>query len=225
MRENGKRYLTAGVSMLAAFAVWTALICFVDIQAAGLDGTEIGLASLNTWFHRLTGVHMVLYTVTDWLGLVPILICFCFGVLGTVQLVARKSLYRVDADIMMLGVYYVLIIFLYLLFEMIPLNYRPVLIDGMLEPSYPSSTALLVLSVMPTLEFQTGRRAGRTVRTIASVFSAAFSLFMAAGRAVSGVHWLSDIIGSVLLSTGMFMLYRYGVCLTDRRREENNGVQ
>ena len=120
----------------------------------------------------------------------------------------------------MLGVYYVLIIFLYLLFEMIPLNYRPVLIDGRLEPSYPSSTVLLVLSVMPTLEFQTGRRAGRTVRTIASVFSAAFSLFMVAGRAVSGVHWFSDIIGSVLLSTGMFTLYRYGVCLLDRRREE-----
>ena len=225
MRENGKRYLKAGACLLAAFAVWTVLIRFIDVRPAGPYGTEIGLAAVNTWFHRLTGVHMGLYTVTDWLGLVPILICFCFGALGAVQLVTRKSLLRVDADIILLGVYYVLIIFLYLLFEMIPLNYRPVLIDGRLEPSYPSSTVLLVLSVMPTLEFQTGRRTGRTVRTIASAFSAEFSLFMAAGRAVSGVHWFSDIIGSALLSAGMFTLYRYGVCLTDRRREENYGVQ
>ncbi|MBO4831757.1 MAG: phosphatase PAP2 family protein [Oscillospiraceae bacterium] len=220
MKENEKRYLKAGVYLIVAFVVWTAIICFVDVQAAGPNGTEIGLAAVNTWFHRLTGVHMGLYTVTDWLGLVPILICFGFGALGAIQLMSRKSLFRVDADIIMLGVYYVLIIILYLLFEMIPINYRPVLIDGRLEPSYPSSTALLVLSVMPTLEFQMGRRAGRTVRTAASVFSAAFSLFMVAGRAVSGVHWLSDIIGSVLLSTGMFTLYRYGVCLLDRRREE-----
>ena len=220
VKDSAKRDLTAGITLIVVFVIWTLLILHVDVQPVGVNKTNIGFAALNVWFHRLTGVHMGLYTVTDWLGLVPILICFCFGALGAVQLVKRKSLLRVDADIIMLGVYYVLIIFLYLLFEMIPLNYRPVLIDGMLEPSYPSSTGLLVLSVMPTLEFQTGRSAGRTVRTIASVFSAAFSLFMVAGRAVSGVHWFSDIIGSVLLSTGMFMLYRYGVCLTDRRREE-----
>ena len=219
MRENGKKYLAAGVCLIAAFVIWTALIRCVDVRPAGPEGTEIGLAAVNTWFHRLTGVHMALYTVTDWLGLVPVCICICFGILGAVQLVSRKSLFRVDADIILLGVYYVLVIFMYLLFEMIPLNYRPVLIDGRLEPSYPSSTVLLVLSVMPTLAYQAGRRAGRTVRRLAAVFSAAFSVFMVLGRTLSGVHWLSDIIGSVLLSAGMFMMYRYGVFLTDRRRE------
>ncbi len=218
MRENGKKYLAAGVCLIAAFVIWTALIRCVDVRPAGPEGTEIGLAAVNTWFHRLTGVHMALYTVTDWLGLVPVCICICFGILGAVQLVSRKSLFRVDADIILLGVYYVLVIFMYLLFEMIPLNYRPVLIDGRLEPSYPSSTVLLVLSVMPTLAYQAGRRAGRTVRRLAAVFSAAFSVFMVLGRTLSGVHWLSDIIGSALLSAGMFMMYRYGVFLADRRR-------
>ena len=218
MRENGKKYLAAGVCLIAAFVIWTALIRCVDVRPAGPEGTEIGLAAVNTWFHRLTGVHMALYTVTDWLGLVPVCICICFGILGAVQLVSRKSLFRVDADIILLGVYYAAIIFMYLLFETVTLNYRPVLIDGRTEPSYPSSTVLLVLGVMPTLEYQAGRRAGLTVRRLAAVFSAAFSVFMVLGRTLSGVHWLSDIIGSVLLSAGMFMMYRYGVFLTDRRR-------
>ncbi|MBR4231603.1 MAG: phosphatase PAP2 family protein [Oscillospiraceae bacterium] len=218
MRENGKKYLAAGVCLIAAFVIWTALIRCVDVRPACPEGTEIGLAAVNTWFHRLTGVHMALYTVTDWLGLVPVCICICFGILGAVQLVSRKSLFRVDADIILLGVYYAAIIFMYLLFETFTLNYRPVLIDGRTEPSYPSSTVLLVLGVMPTLAYQAGRRAGLTVRRLAAVFSAAFSVFMVLGRTLSGVHWLSDIIGSVLLSAGMFMMYRYGVFLTDRRR-------
>ena len=97
---------------------------------------------------------MLIYTITDWLGLVPIVICMCFGVLGLVQLIKRRSLFKVDADIILLGVYYVMVIMGYLLFEMIPINYRPVLIEGYLEASYPSSTTLLVLSV----KFQIDRR-------------------------------------------------------------------
>ena len=36
---------------------------------------------------------------------------------------------------------------------------------------------------------------------------AAFTAFMVVGRLISGVHWLSDIIGSILLSAGLVLLY------------------
>ena len=135
-----KRNLLAGAGLIGAFALWTVLIRWVDVQAVGQNGTKIGFADFNVWFHQLTGVHMTLYTITDWLGLVPIFICLCFGVLGLVQLIKRRSLLRVDPDILLLGIYYVLVIACYLIFEMIPINYRPVLIEGRLEASYPSST-------------------------------------------------------------------------------------
>ena len=212
-----KRNLLTGVGLIGAFALWTVLIRRVDVQAVGQNGTKVGFADFNVWFHQLTGVNMTLYTITDWLGLVPIFICLSFGGLGLVQLIKRRSLLRVDSDILLLGVYYVLVIVCYLIFEMIPINYRPVLIEGRLEASYPSSTTLLVLSVMPTLMIQTYRRVENSlIRKAVATFVIAFSLFMVIGRLISGVHWATDIIGSILLSAGLYMLYRSVVMYTDK---------
>ena len=212
-----KRNLLTGVGLIGAFALWTVLIRRVDVQAVGQNGTKVGFADFNVWFHQLTGVNMTLYTITDWLGLVPIFICLSFGGLGLVQLIKRRSLLRVDSDILLLGVYYVLVIVCYLIFEMIPINYRPVLIEGRLEASYPSSTTLLVLSVMPTLMFQIYRRVENSlIRKAVATFVIAFSLFMVIGRLISGVHWATDIIGSILLSAGLYMLYWSVVMYTDK---------
>ena len=167
MKQQGKRGIMSGAVLILAFILWTVLIQTVDVRPVGVNGTNVGFAAVNTWFHRLTGVHMGLYTVTDWLGLVPIAVCIGFGLLGLVQWVRRRSIAKVDRDILLLGGYYILVILGYLIFEMIPINYRPILINGAMEASYPSSTTLLVLSVMPTLLFQVNRRAkGQTVRRL-----------------------------------------------------------
>ena len=207
-RSRRKGFIRSGI-LLLAFVLWTILIQTVDVQPVGVNGTKVGFAAVNTWFHRLTGVHMSVYTVTDWLGLVPIAVCIGFGVLGLMQWIRRKSICKVDRDILLLGGYYILVILGYLIFEMIPINYRPILIDGAMEASYPSSTTLLVLSVMPTLLFQVNRRAkSQTIRRITAVFVVLFSAFMVIGRLTAGVHWLTDIVGSVLLSAGLYLLYR-----------------
>ena len=209
MRNNGKNVLLTGIISMIAFIVWTALIQMVDVQAIGANGTKIGFAMFNGWFHNKTGVHMTIYTITDWLGLVPIFVCMVFGGFGFIQFVKRKSLFRVDFDIIMLGIYYSIVIGAYFVFEMIPINYRPILIEGRLEASYPSSTTLLVLSVMPTLIEQVKRRVeNRILKRGICIFSSCFSVFMVIGRLVSGVHWFTDIVGAVLLSIGLFYLYK-----------------
>jgi len=212
MKKREKRIFLRGMLLLTLFAMWTALIQMVDVRCVGPGGTEIGFAALNVWFHRLTGVHWLIYTVTDWLGLVPVLVCIGFAAAGLIQLIRRKSLLKVDSDIILLGIYYILVIAAYLYFELNPVNYRPVLIEGRLEASYPSSTTLLVLSVMPTLAFQARRRlqSERAASGIA-VISRLFSVLMVIGRLVSGVHWLTDIMGSVLLSMGLFCIYKASV--------------
>ena len=215
-RRELKGFMPGGM-LLLAFILWTVLIQTVDVQPFGVNETNIGFAAVNTWFHRLTGVHMGIYTITDWLGLGPIAVCIGFGLLGLVQWVRRRSIARVDRDILLLGGYYILVILGYLIFEMIPINYRPTLIDGAMEASYPSSTTLLVLGVMPTLLFQVNRRAkSQTVRRMTAAFVILFSAFMVIGRLVAGVHWLTAIVGSVLLSAGLYSLYRAAVLIQCR---------
>ena len=222
MNSNGRKTFFKGSILLVTFAIWTVLIQIVDVNPIGVNGTDIGFAIFNTWFHSLTGANMTLYNITDWLGLVPIFICMMFAMIGLVQLFKRKSLFKVDCDIIFLGVYYIIVIFGYLIFEMIPINYRPIFINGFMEASYPSSTTLLVLSVLPTLNFQATRRLkNATVKRIINVLTISFSVFMVVGRLISGVHWITDIIGSCLLSVGLFYVYK-GVVLWNFTKNSKN---
>ncbi len=204
---NTKRFLLP-ISLLTAFTLWTALLYVVDVQPIGPEGTAVGFATLNSFVHNLTGVCMPVYTITDWLGLVPVFIGFAFAGLGLCQWIRRRHVLKVDFSILMLGVFYLLMLAVYLLFESVVVNYRPILIGGYREVSYPSSTTLLTLCVMPTTLWQLRRRIRnplfyRVVQTVCVLFM----VFMVGGRLLAGVHWLTDIIGGGLLSAGMVTLY------------------
>ena len=217
MKQNEKRMFLWGSVYVVGFAVWTAMILLIDVKPLGQGGTNIGFATWNLWFHQLTGVHMIIYNITDWLGLVPIFVCVMFGIMGLIQLIQRRSLRKVDYDIIILGIYYVIVIAAFILFEMIPINYRPILIEGVMEASYPSSTTLLVLSVMPTFIFQANRRLKNEVRKkMITISTMVFSVFMVIGRLIAGVHWFTDIVGGVLLSAGLFYIYKAVVLLVNK---------
>ena len=208
MKKKKLKSLCIAVGFLVAFTVWTVLVKTVDVKAVGPEGSKVGFAAFNCLVHSLTGTNMTLYTVTDWLGLVPIATVFSFGVLGLCQWVKRKSLLKVDRSILTLGAFYVAVGAAFVLFEVLSVNYRPVLIEGRLEASYPSSTTMLVMSVMPTAVMQLRERIKkRKVRCCLSLLIVAFTVFMVIGRILSGVHWITDIIGGPILSTGLVMMY------------------
>ena len=200
-----KRRLFIAFLLLLMFILWTVAVSTIDVHAIGPGGSKVGFATLNEWFHRHTGVHMVLYHITDWLGLVPVAVGFGFAILGLAQWINRKSILKVDFDILVLGGFYILTLAGYLLFEEFVINYRPVLINGYLEASYPSSTTLLVLCVMPTAKLLLRKRG---CHRIWQYLIDGFILFMVVGRLISGVHWLTDIIGGILLSAALVMLFR-----------------
>ncbi len=198
----------ASMCLLTAFVLWTVAICFVDVRAIGPKSSFVGFAGINGFVHNLTGVHWGLYNLTDWLGLVPIFVCMGFGILGLVQWIKRKSIRKVDYDIFVLGGFYIVTIAAYLFFESVVINYRPELINGYLEASYPSSTTLLVMCVMPTAVMQFNSRIkNKVLRNIIAVAIIAFIAFMVIGRLVSGVHWFTDIVGGALLSAGLVTMY------------------
>lgn len=208
---KNKKDLWFSVVVFVLFILWTLLVSIVDVQAIGPRDSSVGFATVNGMFHNLTGVHMDLYHITDWLGLVPVAFGFGFAIVGLIQWIKRKHILKVDDSILVLGVYYILVLGAYLFFEEFVINFRPVLISGYLEASYPSSTTLLVLCIMPTANMQLNNRIkNHNLRRIVSCSIKAFVAFMVIGRLLSGVHWLTDIVGGVLLSGGLVQLYRFG---------------
>ena len=197
-----------GLGLLVLFIIWTVALQFVDVGTIGPQGSSVGFATLNKTVHSITGVHMSLYTITDWLGLVPICFIMGFGILGLCEWIKRKNLFKVDFSILTLGGFYIVVMVLYIFFEMFVVNYRPVLINGILEASYPSSTTMLVMCVMPTAIMQFNARIKNSgFKKCVNVLITAFIAFMVIGRLVSGVHWFSDIIGGALLSSGLVLIY------------------
>ena len=214
MKRTFRFNFSIAASLLAAFAIWTIAICRIDLQAIGPRNSVVGFATINGFIHNLTGANMSLYHITDWLGLVPVAFGFGFAILGLCQWIKRKHILKVDLSILILGAFYLVVLGAYLFFEAYIINYRPVLIAGYLECSYPSSTTLLVMTVMPTAILQLRSRIhNKFLQNSVSILLAAFTVFMIAGRLVSGVHWITDIIGSALLSSGLVMLYHSFVSL------------
>ena len=208
MNRNKRIQFRLGLSLLLAFGLWTVLVCTVDRQPIGPEGTSVGFAAMNGFVHRIIGFHRRLYDLTDILGLCTLGFVLGFAVLGLVQLIRRKGLCRVDRSILVLGGFYAVVLAAYLLFEAAALNYRPVLAEGKLEASYPSSTTLLALCILPTAMMQLKDRIqAPLLRTAVLLLLGVFTALLVIGRLLSGVHWLSDIIGGMLLSGGLDLLY------------------
>ena len=210
MKRKIKVDLCLSIAFLLLFVIWTMLVCFIDVKNIGPNGSKVGLSSLNSFVKEHIGVNFLLYEITDWLGLVPILFVFSFAFIGLIQLIKRKSILKVDKNLIVLGVFYVCVFFIYVFFEKVVVNFRPVLINGYLEPSYPSSTTILSAFIMPTALMQLKERIKSNLFKKSITYAIIlFILAMIIGRIASGVHWISDVVGGVNVSLGLVFTYRY----------------
>ena len=206
--KNKALYLS--IFLIVTFVVWTILVKYVNVEPIGPNGSSVGFSFINGFVKELIGTNMILYTITDWLGLIPFATVIGFAILGLVQWIKRKSLLKVDSSLFVLGAFYIVVFIAYNFFEIVVINCRPVLINGYLEVSYPSSTTMLTMTVMPTAMIQLIKRiSSKKIKWILKYIILLFTVFMVVGRMVSGVHWISDIIGGALLSSGLVALYYY----------------
>lgn len=207
---KNKKNFVVSMMFFAMFIILTLLVKLVDVKAIGPLESKVGFATINRFVHEFFGVNMTIYTITDWLGLVPIAVVFGFGVFGLLQWIKRKNLRNVDTDIIMLGIFYVVVMAVFVFFEKLVINYRPVLVEGVLEASYPSSTTMLCMCVMPTFAMQIKRRMNKsTLKRCLLIAVYLFTIFMVVARLVSGVHWFSDIVGGAFFSIGACKMYGY----------------
>ena len=181
-----------------------------DVAPIGPEGTSVGFSTLNKAVHDLTGVHMLWYSITDWIGYGAIVICALFGALGIAQLIKRKSLLKVDRTLYALGAFYVVVIGSYVFFEKFIINYRPVIMPGASAPeaSFPSSHTMLIITVMCSTMMVIGKYVkDKGARAVIRMICAVLILITVLGRLYCGVHWFTDIIGGILYSTTLLLLF------------------
>ncbi len=201
--------LIKGTVLMALFLLLIVALKTVDVQPIGPHGSKVGLAAINGAFRKLMGgMHMIWYDVTEALGMAAIAVACGFGLFGLWQLIKRRSLRRVDRDIYALAGLYIAMGIAYVLFEKAVVNYRPVDMGAGLEPSFPSSHTVLTCCIMSSAIWQFKRRIkSEALRGIAVMLCTAVMAVTIAGRMVSGVHWITDIAGGVLLSASLMEFY------------------
>ena len=206
MNKKKRNFLFSAILILLA-VVFTILVKVVDVKQVGVNETSIGFATLNQFVFKTTGVNMIWYHITDWLGLVPIFMAMVYSLIGLVQLIKRKSLFKVDKEIIILGLFYIVVISFYIFFEKVIVNYRPILMNGFLEASYPSSHTLMTICLCGSSIIVNKKLFDNIITKFMNKLSLIIIFITVIGRLISGVHWFTDIIGGICISIALLMTF------------------
>ena len=206
MNKKKRNFFISTILILLA-VVFTILVKVVDVKQVGVNETSIGFVTLNQFVFKTTGVNMIWYHITDWLGLVPIFMAMVYSLLGLVQLIKRKSLFKVDKEIIILGLFYVVVISIYIFFEKVIVNYRPILMNGFLEASYPSSHTLMTICLCGSSIIVNKKMFNNKITKLMNILSLIIIFITVIGRLISGVHWFTDIVGGIFISIALLMTF------------------
>ena len=209
MQKKLKKYLIITGGLFLIFILFTVMVKTVDVQPVGPDRSKVGLASVNQCVFKFFGVNLLWYEITDWLGVFAIVFALGFAVLGLFQLIKRKSIQKVDCRILLLGVFYVMVIAVYMFFEVVVVNNRPIILSESLEASFPSSHVMFVNCIMATamLQFHYYLRERKSWLWMSDIVCVLIITATVIGRLISGVHWFTDIVAGILLSSVLIALY------------------
>lgn len=209
-REKSTAWLYTGIVCLVLSILFIFAVTAIDVQAIGPNGTSVGFAGINGAVANAVGSNMIWYKITQLLGYLAIVIFAFFAICGVVQIVKRRSLFKVDQDLLVMAYMFIILFLLYILFDKIAINYRPMLMPGetSLEASFPSSHTMLALCVFGTTWLFFKRRLGQgRAYNIIRIMMIVLMVVTIVGRLLSGAHWLTDIIGGILISGTLVSFY------------------
>ena len=218
IQGKARKDLILAAVLLALFLLFTVVVSTVNVasvpvKVVAADGSwtageeiRIGLSGVNVPVSDQLGYRAGAYKVSKYLGYLSILTAVAFVAWFICEAVKRRSAAKADRRLIALMILFALTAAAYLLFEVLKLNYRPVVLDEGLEASYPSTHTLLAVAVM-----------GGAARTLTALRKGPSRLCACAlcligaviviCRCLAGVHWLTDILGGLLLGAALLALH------------------
>ena len=202
-----RRNIIISIVLIILSVLFTVLVKNVDVKPIGPNESIVGFADINKLFHNLIGSNMTIYKITEVLGYIPIVMALVYVFIGLKQLIKRKSLLKVDKEIYVLALFYVLVVGVYVFFEKFIINYRPILIDGLLEASYPSSHTLMSICLCGSSIIINKKIFKNKFGDVENILSVILILLIVIGRIISGVHWFTDILGGIIISSTLLVIF------------------
>lgn len=198
-----KKNIIISIILITVSSLFTYLVKVIDVEEVEIG--KIGFATINEFVFNKTGVNMLYYHITDYLGIILVLIAFIYALIGLIQLIKRKNILKVDREIIILGIFYLVLILIYIFFEKVIINYRPILIDGIKEASYPSSHTMLTICLCGSSIMINKKLYNNKLTNYMNTFSIIIILVVVILRLISGVHWFSDILGGIIIASALLM--------------------
>lgn len=219
--SSAKKNLTLFITFLTVFIGFTLLVKFVDVKSIGPLNSEVGLSSINGWARDLFSYNVLFYKISKYLGYISFLIILIYGIVGLKELIEKRSLFKVNKRILLLGVFYIVVAIVYFFFEKVIINYRPVLENGLLEASYPSSHTILSICVcLSSIWVSKYVFKNKDFIKIFNILTFLLMVGIVVFRVLSGVHWITDIVGGILIS--LALCYLFNMCISMIKEKELN---
>ncbi|MBQ7917998.1 MAG: phosphatase PAP2 family protein [Clostridia bacterium] len=207
MKKLNKNFIIGG-GLFLLFVIFTVFVKFVGVEPIGPLGSKVGLAGLNELF-MLSSNNKVWDIISDVIMVLALCGALAFVVLGVVQLIKRKSLKKVDKNLYLLAGLYAVVVCFYVFFELVVINHRPILENGELVASFPSTHVFLVTTLVFAALSQLSKFYIPNKNTMFIIDDIAIILetLLVVSRMLSGVHWFTDIVGALLLSASLVFIF------------------
>ncbi len=217
--KDSKKYLISSIVLVVIAIIYTLIVKFVDVLAIGPNGSEVGLQAFNGFVSGIFQYNETFYKISKYAGFLPLLFAVFYAGNGVIELVKGKSLKKVNKKLFALAGFYVVVLIVYVLFEKIALNYRPVLMDGELEASFPSTHTLLAICFCASSLFMsTTYLKNKSIRIPVNICTWILMVFIVVTRIISGVHWATDIIGGIIISLALLNILYMALIRIDEKK-------
>jgi len=204
-----KKNIILSTLLLIISILYTICIKYIDVSSIGPNNSEVGLSTINKYIHELLPYKESLYKLTSILGIFLFIIVGIYALVGIIELIKRKSLLKVDKEIIALGVFYIVVALIFVFFEKVVINYRPVIIDNELEASYPSTHTLLTMCIcISSIIINKLKYNNFKYIKITNILTIILALSIVIGRIISGVHWITDIMGGLIISLALLSIFK-----------------
>lgn len=204
-----KKNIIISICLIILSVIYTILVKYVDVAPIGPKASSVGFSTLNKFVFNFLGRSNIWYNITEVLGMISILIALFYALIGLYKLIKNKSILKIDKEIIILGIFYFVVLLVYLFFEKVIINYRPVLVKGILEASYPSSHTMLSICIcLSAMIINNKLYKTMGISKIINTLSIIIMITTTVGRLLSGMHWLSDILGGIIISICLSYIFK-----------------